>query len=161
MVPHKQRPAQPHSHRCRADRAPGGLADVPLGDDQIVDHLLQIVRDAGTLCLDVKDPGWDNARGYLFDPDSNTLYFPVSKKYLDDRELDRYEVLIWSQPRVLVVGRLSSATSEQDVGLASKLAAAMGWEPGKIDYMLFDQRHHKPRKNRHKLLIESVRETTA
>ena len=110
------------------------------------------------LCLDVKNPGWDDARGYVFDPDSNTLYFPVAKKYLDDRDLDRYEVLIWSQPRVLVVGRLSSATSDKDVGLEIKLLAAQGWEAEKIDYMLFDRRHHRPRTNRHKLLIESVRE---
>ena len=133
---------------------------VPLGDDQIVDRLLQTVRQVGTLCLDVKNPGWDNARGYLFDHDANTLYFPVSKKYLDDRDLDRYEVLIWSQPRVLVVGRLSSATSDEDVSMTRKLAAAKGWKAEEIDSMLLDQRNRKPRKNRHKLLIESVREAT-
>jgi len=122
-----------------------------------VDRLLRIVCESDTLCLDVKDPGWDNARGYLFDSASNALYFPVSKKYLDDRSLDRYEVLIWSQPRVLVVGRLSPATSDEDAEVQGKLAAAQGMEPDKIDYVLFDQRHHKPRKNRHKLLIETVR----
>src|SRR5262249_53159606 len=125
------------------------MTSAPLGDDQYVDRLLQVVRENSTLCLDVEDSGWDGARGYLFDSASNTLYFPVSKKYLDGRGIDRYEVLIWSQPRVLVVGRLSPATSDQDVQVQSKLAAVRGMEPDKIDYLLFDQRHHKPRKNRH------------
>lgn len=112
------------------------------------------------LCLNVKDPGWENARGYFFDTDSLMLYFSVSGKYLDHRSLDRYEVLIWSQPRVLVTGRLSPAISDEDMELQAKLAAAQGMEPGKIDYMLFDQRNHKPRRNHYKLLIESAREAT-
>jgi hypothetical protein len=67
-----------------------------------VGPLRQIVRDTGMLCLDVANPGWDNARGYVFDPGADVLYFPVSKKYLDGRDLDRHEVLIWGQPRVIV-----------------------------------------------------------
>jgi hypothetical protein len=121
-----------------------------------VHPLLEVVRANNTLCLNVKNPGWDDARGYLFDADSNALYFPISMKYLDDRPHDRYEVLIWAQPRVLVVGRLSPATSEPDIHIQRALATAQGMEAEKIDYMLFDQRHHKPRKNRHKLLIDSV-----
>jgi hypothetical protein len=123
-----------------------------------VDRLLQIVRENSTLCLDVEDPGWDNARGYLFDTNSNALYFPVSKKYLHGRTLSRYEVLIWSLPRVIAAGRLLPATSDEDATVQAKLAAAQGMNPGEIDYLLFDQRHHKPRANRHKLLIESARE---
>lgn len=72
--------------------------------------------------------------------------------------LDHYEVLIWSRPRLLVAGRLSSATSDQDVQLQAELASARGMTPDKIDVLLFDQRNHKPRGSRRKLLIESVRE---
>jgi hypothetical protein len=42
--------------------------------------------------------------------------------------------------------------------VASKLAAGQGMEPDRVDYMLFDQRHHKPRINRYKLSVDSVRE---
>jgi hypothetical protein len=126
-------------------------------DDHRVDRLLRVVRETNLLCLDVEHPGWDSARGYLLDSAANTLYFPVSRKYLQGRSLDRFEVLIWSQPRVLVVGRLPSATSDHDAQVAAELAAARGMEPDQIDYLLFDQRNRKPRKNRHKLLIETMR----
>ena len=126
-----------------------------------MDRHLQIIGEHHTLCLDVKNPGWDNARGYLFDPGSRALYFPVSKRYLDGRSLDRYQVLIWSQPRVLVTGRLLPAVSDEDTETESRLAAAGGMELDQIDRLLFDQRHHKPRKNQHKLLIESVREAAS
>jgi hypothetical protein len=129
---------------------------LPVGDDRRVSRLLQLVRESSVLCLHVINPGWDDARGYLFDPASNVLYFPVSKKYLDGRSFDRYEVLIWSQPRVLVVGHLSPASSDEDAAVQLKLASARGAEPAKIDYMLFDQRNHKHRKNRHKLSIDSM-----
>ncbi len=123
-----------------------------------MDRLLEVVRAAHLLCLDTSNPGWDNARGYLFDTGSGELYFPVSARYLHDRKLDHYEVLIWSHPRLLVAGPLSSATSDLDVQLQADLASARGMAPDKIDIMLFDQRNHKPRKHRHKLVIEFVRE---
>ncbi|HUB40874.1 MAG TPA: hypothetical protein VMA72_18650 [Streptosporangiaceae bacterium] len=123
-----------------------------------MDRLLQVVRAAHLLCLDASNPEWDNARGYLFDTGTGELYFPVSARYLHDRKLDHYEVLIWSHPRLLVAGRLSSATSDLDVQLQAELASARGLAPDKIDVMLFDQRNHKPRKNRYKLALESVRE---
>ena len=41
------------------------------------DDLIVLVKGAGTLCLDVSNPGWNSARGYLFDEGSTTLYFPV------------------------------------------------------------------------------------
>ena len=56
-------------------------------------HLLALVRASRHLCLQVDDPGWENARGYLFDEPTMTLYFPVAKKYLA-LPLSRYEVLI-------------------------------------------------------------------
>jgi hypothetical protein len=127
-------------------------------DNRPVDRLLQVVRDAGLLCLDVSNPAWDNARGYLFDTGSGQLYFPVSARYLQERRLDHYEVLIWSRPRLLVTGRLCSATSDQDMQVQVELASARGMTSDKIDVLLFEQRHHKPRRNRHKLVIESVRE---
>lgn len=128
-----------------------------VGDDQCLDRLLQIVRAHSMLCLSASAPAWENVRGYLFDPAANVLYFPVSAKYLEGRSTDRYEVLIWSQPRVLVVGRLSPAASDEEAATQRELAAEQGMDPDTIDYLLFDRRNHKPRKNRHKLVIESVR----
>ena len=137
---------------------PGTWYQRDLATADSMDRLLQIVREHSTLCLDVSGPGWDNARGYLYDPAANVLYFPVSASYLKGRSADRYEVLIWSQPRLLVVGRLSPATSDEDAGTQRKLAAAQGMDADTIDNLLFDRRNHKPRKNRHKLVIESVSE---
>jgi hypothetical protein len=121
-------------------------------------RLLQVVRAAHLLCLDTSNPGWDNARGYLFETGSGELCFPVSARYLQGRRVDHYEVLIWSHPRLLVAGPLSNATSDRDMQLQADLASARGIAPDKIDLMLFDQRNHKPRKNRYKLVIKSVRE---
>lgn len=126
--------------------------------DHMDARLLGIVGACRTLCLNVANPGWDDARGYLFDPVTNTLYFPVSRKYLDGRDLSRYSVLIWSQPRVLAVGRLTPATSASDIDTVQHLAAAGGLDPAKIDRLLFDQRHHNPRKNRHKLELQALEE---
>ena len=67
--------------------------------------LLALIRAGGHLCLQVDDPGWESARGYLFDESRMTLYFPVAKKYLTP-PLSRYEVLILSQPEVVVRGEL-------------------------------------------------------
>jgi len=44
------------------------------------EELLRLVKGTGTLCLNVGDPGWDDARGYLYDPDAQALYFPIAKK---------------------------------------------------------------------------------
>ena len=114
-----------------------------------------------TLALNVSNPTWDSARGNLANPETNALNCPVATKYLIGRDLDRYEVLIWSQPRVVVTGRLSSATSAADIATARRLAIDRGQDPAKVDYMLFDQRDHKHRKNRHKLIVESMHELSA
>jgi len=123
-------------------------------------QLLGIVSECRTLCLDIASPGWDGARGYLFDPEAMTLYFPVSPKYLHGRDLNQYEVLIWSRPRVLMTGRLSPATSPSDIERQRELATGDGLDGARIEVLLFDQRHHKPRKNRHKLQVASLTERT-
>jgi len=41
-----------------------------------MDDLLAVVANNNMLCLNVDEPSWDNARGYLFDAKSRTLYFP-------------------------------------------------------------------------------------
>lgn len=116
------------------------------------DVALDLIRRTGTLCLNVEDPGWDDARGYLFDESEMTMYFPVAKKYLTP-PLSDYEVLIWSQPRVLVRGALEHAISERDTATQLSLAAARGLEPDKARYMLLDQRTQRARKTRYKLII--------
>ena len=122
--------------------------------------LLDIVSESRTLCLDIAKPGWDDARGYLYDPEGGTLFFPVSRKYFDGRDLNQYEVLIWSQPRVLAVGRLSQATSPSDIETQRRLAIGDGRDLAKVEFMLFEQRHDNPRKNRHKLQVERLAEAT-
>jgi hypothetical protein len=102
--------------------------------DELPPELLDLVRGAGTLCLNPEDPGWDNARGYLFDESSMALYFPVSQKYRP-LQPEGFRVLIWSQPRVVVTGDL---------------------QPEKARYMLVDQRTNKPRRTRFKLLIRDL-----
>jgi len=125
-----------------------------------VDHLLRLVGARGILCLEVQNPGWDNARGYLFDSGTRTMFFPVAKKYLEGRDLERYEVLIWSQPRIIVIGRLSDAASDEDSRIQTELALAADFSAAQIKLMLFDARNHKPRKNRYKLVLEKLREAT-
>jgi len=120
-------------------------------------ELLAVVVGHSTLCLNVGNPGWEDARGYTVDPESLTMYFPVSKKYLDGRDLDAYSVLIWSNPRVIATGRLSSAANEADAASQYRALVSRGWEPDKAAYSLYDARSHKPRKNRFKLLISSLR----
>jgi hypothetical protein len=120
-----------------------------------MDELLAVVANNNMLCLNVDNPSWDNARGYLFDSERRTLYFPVDKKALKGRNFDRYELLVWSQPRVVIVGRLLPA-SEDDLEAMIRLASRT-MDSAAVDYMLFDQRNHKLRKNRHKLIIDSVR----
>ena len=124
------------------------------------EQLLRILERHSTLCLDVENPRWENARGYLFDSRTRTMYFPVAKKYLEGRDLGHYQVLIWSQPPVIAVGRLSPANSEEDVRTKIELALARNWNPADIKMMLFDRRSNKPRKNRYKLVVESLREGT-
>jgi hypothetical protein len=118
-------------------------------------ELLDVVRRAGRLCLSVEDPGWDNARGYLFEESRATLYFPVSRKY-QPAQPEGFRVLIWSRPRVIVTGDLHPATSEEDVRIQLFLAEEKGMEPEKARYMLVDQRTNKPRATRHKLLIRNL-----
>ncbi len=120
-----------------------------------MDDLLAVIAKNSTLCLNLAKPSWENARGYTFDVERRILYFPVDKKGLKDRDLDRYEVLVWSQPRVVIVGRLLPA-SQDDLEIEIRLASQR-FKPAEVDYMLFDQRNHKPRKNRYKLIIDSVR----
>ncbi len=87
------------------------------------------------------------------------MYFPVSKEFLEGRDPDQYEVLVWSQPRLIVTGRLSPATSDADVEMARRLLLSQGWDADRADYTLFDQRNHRPRRNRYKLVIAAVRES--
>ncbi len=55
----------------------------------------------------------------------------------------------------MIVGRLLRA-SEDDVEVMIRIASRY-MDPAKVDYVLFDQRNHKLRKNRYKLLLESAR----
>jgi hypothetical protein len=119
------------------------------------DDLLALVRAAGTLCLQVDDPGWEDARGYLFDESAMTLYFPVAKNYLT-APLSCYEVLIWSRPRVLVRGELQSARSDEDTATQLSLARASGLDDDAARYMLLDQRTQKARRTRYKLVVRDI-----
>ena len=117
--------------------------------------LLALIRATGTLCLQVDDPGWDDARGYLFDEPTMTMYFPVAKKYLSP-PLSQYEVLIWSRPRVVVRGELEPASSGADTATQLSLARAAGLDEDKARYMLLDQRTQKARRTRYKLIIRDI-----
>jgi hypothetical protein len=119
------------------------------------DDMLAIIRTSGTLCLRVNDPGWEDARGYLFDESAMTLYFPVAKKYLRS-PLSQYEVLIWSPTTVIVRGELEPATSEEDTAAQLSLARASGLDEEKARYMLLDQRTQKARSTRYKLMIREI-----
>jgi hypothetical protein len=119
------------------------------------DDLLDLIRATGHLCLQVDDPGWEDARGYLFDESAMTLYFPVAKKYLTP-PLSQYEVLIWSQPRVVVRGELQPAMSEEDTSTQLSLAYASGLDADKARYMLLDQRTQKARRTRYKLIVRDI-----
>jgi hypothetical protein len=100
----------------------------------------------------VNEPGWDDARGYSFDEDSLTLYFSVAKKYLPT-DPNVFQVLVNSQPRVLVTGELRPAMSEDDVGIQLALEEAKGMAPDKARFIVLDQRSNKARRIRYKLLI--------
>ena len=117
--------------------------------------LVAALRASGTLCLSLEDPGWENARGYLFSEPTMTLYFPVAKQYLTG-SLSQYEVLIMGDPKVVVRGELQSATSEEDVEVQMALAHATGMDADEARYMLLDQRTRKARRTRYKLLIEDL-----
>jgi hypothetical protein len=119
------------------------------------DDLLALIRGAGHLCLQVDDPSWENARGFLLDESAMTLYFPVAKKYLTP-PLTRYEVIIWSQPQVVVRGELRPATSEDDTATQLSLARAAGLDADTARYMLLDQRTQKARKTRCKLIVRDM-----
>ena len=118
-------------------------------------ELLALIRATGHLCLQVDDPGWENARGYLFDESGMTLYFPVAKKYLTP-PLSQNEVLILSQPKVVARGELQPATSEEDTATQLSLARAAGLEASKARYMLLDQRTQKARRTRHELIVRDI-----
>jgi hypothetical protein len=121
------------------------------------DDLVALIRATGLLCLQVDDPGWEDARGYLFDEPAMTLYFPVAKKYLT-RPLSDYAVLIWSQPQVVVRGELLPAISEEDTAKQLSLALARGtdMDASKARYILLDQRTQKARKTRYKLIVRDI-----
>jgi hypothetical protein len=119
------------------------------------DDLLALIRATGTLCLQVDDPGWDDARGYLFDESAMTLYFPVARKYLTP-PLSGYEVVIWSRPRLVVRGELQPATSEEDTATQLSLARAAGLDEKEARYMLLDQRTQKARRTRYKLIVRDI-----
>jgi hypothetical protein len=119
------------------------------------DDLLALIRATEHLCLQVDDPGWENARGYLFDEPAMTLYFPVAKKYLT-LTLSQYDVIIWSQPRVVVRGELQPATSEEDTATQLSLARGAGMDANKARYMLLDQRTQKARRTRYKLIVRDI-----
>ena len=118
-------------------------------------ELVALIRATGRLCLQVDNPGWENARGYLFDESGMTLYFPVAKKYLTP-PLSQYEVLILSQPKVVARGELRPATSEEDTATQLLLARAAGLEANKARYMLLDQRTQKARRTRYKLIVGAI-----
>lgn len=119
-------------------------------------ELLTLVRGAGHLCLDVTNPNWDGARGYLFHEETTTLFFPVAKKYLPE-DPSRCQVLIWSRPRVLLTGELRQATSEADAALQLALAERDGMPKDKAEFMLLDQRTKKARRTRYKLVVHEMR----
>jgi hypothetical protein len=131
--------------RIRADARGGSLERRAVGLDQ----------GDRTSVFQVDDPGWENARGYLFDESGMTLYFPVAKKYLTP-PLSQYEVLILSQPKVVARGELQPATSEEDTATQLSLARAAGLEANKARYMLLDQRTQKARRTRYKLIVRDI-----
>lgn len=121
------------------------------------DDLIELVRRTGTLCLNVDHPGWDDVRGYLFDDTTNTMYFPVAKKYLGGDKA-HYRVLIWSQPKLVVTGELHPAQSDEDSATQLALAETRGTPPEKARLMVLDQRTMKARKTRYKLLVREIAE---
>jgi hypothetical protein len=133
-----------------------GLEFARMQDQGRWDHdLLAVIKGSRTLCLQIDDPGWEDARGYLVDESAMTLYFPVAKKYLRP-PLSRYEVLIWDEPRVLVRGELEPATSEEDTATQLSLARASGLDEDTASYMLLDQRTQKTRRTRYKLTVRDI-----
>jgi hypothetical protein len=90
-------------------------------------ELFALIRATGHLCLQVDNPGWENARGYLFDESGMTLYFAVAKKYLTP-PLSQYEVLILSHPKVVARGELQPATSEEDTATQFRSHAPLVWK---------------------------------
>jgi hypothetical protein len=120
--------------------------------------LLNLVRRTGRLCRNTANPGWDNARGYLFDEATAMLYFVASTRYLPER-LEDFRVLIWSEPRVLVIGELMPATTEDDLTIQLSLAKRSGMGLEKARNMLLDQRTKRPRRSRYKLFIRKLTAT--
>ncbi len=123
-----------------------------------MEQQLRVIAVRDVLCLDVENPGWDNARGFLFDSGARTMFFPVAKKFLEGRDLERYEVLVLSRPRMIAMGRLSPAASDEDARTQAELARGTDLNADQIKLMLFDGRNGKPRKNRYRLVLDSLRE---
>lgn len=123
-------------------------------DDPRAD-LLTALRASSTLCLNPRDPGLENARGYLFSESTMTLYFPVAKKYLPS-DVSRYEVLVLSDPKILIRGELQPATSEEDTAIQLELARAAGFDDREARHMLLDQRTKKARSARYKLVVREI-----
>ena len=119
-------------------------------------ELLTLVKRTRHLCLDVTKPSWDGARGYLFDEETTTLFFPMAKKNLRS-DPSCFQVVIWSRPRVLLTGELRSATSEVDTALQLVLAERGGMSKDKAEFMLLDQRTKKARRTRYKLVVHEMR----
>lgn len=117
---------------------------------------LEAIKRNNHLSLNVADPSWDNAKGYLFDEHNGTLYFPVEKKHLPANHLN-VGVLIRGQNKVLVTGELHPATSEYDKKTQLDLAKAGGMETSKAHAMLLDQRTGKARKLRYKLIVHRAK----
>lgn len=119
------------------------------------DEPLELIRKTGRLNLDLANPGWDDYRGYLFDEDSATLYFPVAKKYLTG-DLSKFRVLIASRPPVVVEGELSTAGEADDVVIQLRLAHESGMEAEKARFMVLKRRTQTARRTRYKLAVRQV-----
>ncbi|MEQ1698419.1 MAG: hypothetical protein ABL901_21545 [Hyphomicrobiaceae bacterium] len=105
--------------------------------------------------LNIESPGWDDARGYLFEMSGPTLYFPVAKKYLPENP-EKMRVLIGHSPRKIAEGELMAATSQDDAARQLELAILQGMEESKARYMIFDSRSGRPRKTRYKLIVARI-----
>jgi hypothetical protein len=107
------------------------------------------------LHLNVDNPGWDDARGYLLAPSGPILYFPMAKKYFPDNPIEM-RVLIRSSPRIIAQGALTVAASQHDAEWQFELAMRQGMKEGNARYMIFDKRTGKPRNTRYKLLVAKI-----
>jgi hypothetical protein len=70
--------------------------------------------------------------------------------------LSQYEVIIWSQPRVVIRGELQPATPEKDTATQLSLARAAGFDENEARYKLLDQRAQNARRARYKLIVRDI-----